>query len=167
MLDIDKNVFLAKGSVVVGDVKIGPGCGIWYNAVVRGDDAPVTIGRDTNIQDNAVVHIGANNPTFIGDRVTVGHTAIVHGCTIGDDTMIGMGAIVMNGAVIGRECLVAAGSLVTQGKVIPDGSLVMGRPAKVMRQLTDEERAKNRHNAELYVRLAAEALENGDQALRG
>ena len=167
MAEIDKSVFLAKGSIVTGDVTIGPDCGIWYNAVVRGDEAPITIGRGTNVQDNAVIHIGHGIPTQIGERVTIGHTAIVHGCTVGDDSMIGMGAIVMNRAVIGKECIIAAGALVTEGKVIPDGSLAMGSPAKVVRELTAEERAGIRKNAETYIRLAAERLAGGDEVIQG
>lgn len=131
----DENVTIAEGAVVVGDVTLGKGVSVWYNAVVRGDDGPITVGENTNIQDNAVLH----EETHVGSGCTIGHGAIVHGCTVGDNTLIGMGAIVFNGAKIGSNCMVAAGSLVTGKMDAPDGSMIMGNPAKVVRPLTEEE----------------------------
>lgn len=157
MTAIDKSVYMARGSVVTGDVTIEEGCGIWYNAVIRGDEDSVVIGKGSNIQDNAVVHVDAGCPVRIGEGVTVGHGAIIHGCTIGDNSLIGMGAIVLNGAVIGRDCIIGAGALVTGGSVIPDGSVAFGNPAKVRKENSPEGIASNRHNAQVYRLLAAEA----------
>lgn len=144
----------APGAVVVGDVSIGRNSSIWYNAVLRGDEGPIIIGEETNVQDCCVIHTSKNYPVVIGDRVTIGHGAIVHGCKIGDNALIGMGAIILNGAKIGRNCLIAAGSLVTQNMEIPDGMLVMGSPAKIKRALTEEEILKNKENALDYVKAA-------------
>ena len=130
---------IVKESVVMGDVSIGEDSTILFYAVLRGDDNKIIIGKGTNIQDNCTVHTSKVDPTMVGDYVTVGHNAILHGCTIGDNTLIGMGATVMNGSVIGKNCLIAAGSLVLEHQNIPDGSMVMGRPAKVTRALTEEE----------------------------
>lgn len=157
MTAIDKSVYLARGSVVTGDVTIEEGCGIWYNAVVRGDEDSVVIGKGSNIQDNAVVHVDAGHPVRIGEGVTVGHGAIIHGCAIGDNSLIGMGAIVLNDAVIGRDCIIGAGALVTGGSVIPDGSVAFGSPAKVRKENSPEGIASNRRNALVYRQLAAEA----------
>lgn len=140
------------GAVVVGDVTLGQNCSVWYNAVVRADEAPIFIGDETNIQDNAVLHVGLE-PLRLGAGVTVGHGAILHSCTVGDNSLIGMGATVLDGAVIGKNCLIAAGALVTPRTVIPDGSMVMGAPAKVKRELTAEEVEANRLNAQVYVEL--------------
>ena len=119
-MQIHDTVFIAPGAVVLGDVTIGKNSGIWYNAVVRGDRDSIVIGKESNIQDNAVVHLGSGYPVEIGDHVTIGHGAIVHGCKIGDNTMIGMGAILMNGCKIGKNCIIGAGALVTQNVEIPD-----------------------------------------------
>ncbi|MCR4672725.1 MAG: gamma carbonic anhydrase family protein [Lachnospiraceae bacterium] len=143
-------VKIFPGAVVVGDVKIGEGSSVWYNAVVRGDENPIVIGKNTNVQDCAVIHCNEVYPTIIGDGVTIGHAAIVHSATIGDNTLIGMGAIILNGAVIGKDCLIGAGALVTGKTVIPDGSLVLGSPAKVKRQLTEEEIEGNRFSSGWY-----------------
>ena len=151
MRNIHESVFLAPGSHVIGEVTIGENCGIWYNAVIRGDSNAITIGRNTNIQDNAVLHLDKEQPMKIGDNVTIGHGAIIHGCTIGNNVLIGMGAIVLNGAVIGDNCIVGAGSLVTQGKEIPAGSMLYGNPAKVVRSLTAEEIASITESAHHYV----------------
>lgn len=128
---IHPTAFVAKNATVMGDVRLGAGSSVFFGAVLRGDRAPIIVGEDTNIQDNCVVHQEYDLPVEIGSRVTVGHGAILHGCTIGDETLIGMGAIVLNGAKIGRRCLIGAGALVTQNTVIPDGSLVIGSPARV------------------------------------
>ena len=118
---------------------IGKDSSVWYNAVIRADTDRIMIGEATNIQDNCVLHVDAGHPLTVGNGVTVGHSAILHGCTIGDNTLIGMGSIILNDAVIGKDCIIGAGTLVTQKKNIPDGSLVYGNPAKVVRALTEEE----------------------------
>lgn len=155
--NIDKSVFIAPGAQVIGDVTIGRDCGIWYNAVVRGDSQKITIGSRTNIQDLAVLHVDKDYTLSIGDNVTIGHSAIVHGCTVGNNVLIGMGAIVMNGAKVGDDCIIGAGALVTEGMVIPDGMMAYGSPAKVIRKLTEAEKQGIIDNALLYVRHAAEA----------
>ena len=155
---IEKNVFIAEGARIVGDVTIGEGCGIWYNAVLRADEKPIVIGKNTNIQDNCVLHVSFWNGLKIGDNVTVGHSAIVHGCTVGNNTLIGMGSIIMNDAVIGDNCIIGAGALVTEKTEIPSGSLALGSPAKVVRQLTDEEIKRNTMSAELYAQMAAKYI---------
>lgn len=152
---LGSEVFLAPGSRVIGDVELGEGTSVWFNAVLRGDVAPLQIGPGCNIQDNSVVHADPGFPTSLGAYVTVGHNAILHGCTIGDETLIGMGATVLNGAVIEEQCLIGAGALIPEGKRIPAGSVVMGVPGKVIRQLTPEERAGFRRHAEHYQALAA------------
>ena len=150
--------FVAPGGVVVGDVEIGADSSVWYNAVLRGDVAPIRIGARTNIQDGAVLHGATGFPVLVGDNVTVGHNAIVHGCTVGSNTLVGMGAIVLNGARIGDDCIIGAGALVTQGTVIPNGSVAFGSPAQVIRPTSDKDRASNRANAAEYVHLAHDAL---------
>lgn len=150
--NIDPSVFVAKGAVVIGDVTIAKDCSIWYNATIRSTEAPITIGEGSNVQDNAVIHVSPNFPTTIGSYVTIGHGAIVHGCTIDDNALIGMGAIILNGAKIGKNCIIAAGALIPQNKVIPDNSLVIGSPGKVIRQVTEEEIRKNKQNAEEYIK---------------
>ncbi len=150
--NIDSSAFIAKGAVVLGDVTIKKNCSIWYNATIRCTEAPITIGEGSNVQDNAVIHVSHNYPTTIGSYVTIGHGAIIHGCTIKDNALIGMGAIILNGAKIGKNCIIAAGALVPQNKVIPDNSLVMGSPGKVIRQVTEEEILKNKLNAEEYIK---------------
>ena len=141
------------GAVIVGDVTVGEHCSIWYNAVIRADEEAIVIGDETNVQDNAVLHVTPGLPLTIGRGVTVGHGAILHSCTVGDNSLIGMGATVLDGAVVGRDCIVAAGAVVTPRTVIPDGSMVMGAPAKVKRELTAEEIEANRANAQVYVDL--------------
>ena len=130
-LNISSQAHIASQSVILGDVTIGADSSVFYYAVVRGDEASITIGRRSNIQDNSTVHVDYGFPTVIGDDVTVGHNCVIHGCTIGDASLIGMGSTILNGAKIGKHCLIGAGSLVTQNTVIPDGMLVIGRPAKV------------------------------------
>ena len=148
----------AENATLVGDVTLGPQSSVWFGAVLRGDEASITVGEAANIQDNAVVHCGENHPAVIGRGVTVGHGAIVHGCTVEDGALIGMGAILLNGCVIGKNSLVAAGALVTQNTVIPPESLVMGSPAKVIRPLRPEELEQLSLDAEVYVRLATQQL---------
>lgn len=154
MKNIDKTVFIADGARVLGDVEIGKNSSVWFNAVIRGDSNKIRIGNRSNIQDNAVIHTSKDFGVVIGDNVTVGHGAIVHGCTIGNNVMIGMGVIVLNGAIIEENCIIGAGALVTQGKVIPAGSLVFGNPAKVVRSLTDQEIRSITDNAASYVEEA-------------
>ena len=151
-----EDLFIAPGAVCMGDVALGKDCSLWYHATVRADRAPIKIGIGSNIQDNCVVHVDKGFPVTIGNYVTVGHGAILHGCQVGDGSLIGMGAIILNGAKIGRNCIVAAGALVTQNTEIPDGMLAMGSPAKVIRKLSEEEIASNRKNAEEYIEEARE-----------
>jgi carbonic anhydrase/acetyltransferase-like protein (isoleucine patch superfamily) len=154
---IDPTAFVAEGAVVIGDVEIGPGASIWYGCVVRGDVNFVRIGARTNIQDGTVIHVSrVDHPTIIADEVTVGHGAMIHGCTIEAGSLIGIGSIVLDGAVIGRESLIAAGSLVTPGTVIPPRSMVMGSPAKIKRTLDDEEVANIQTFWQNYVTLLGE-----------
>lgn len=141
---------VARGAVLAGDVTLGDESSVWYNAVVRADHAAIVIGARSNIQDCCVLHVDEGHPLQIGDGVTVGHGAVLHGCTVGDNSLIGMGAVVLNGAKIGRDCIVAAAALVPQGLEAPDGSLVMGVPAKVKRALTPEEIEGNRRAAAEY-----------------
>ncbi len=154
-------VYIAKGAVVLGDVRLGDYSSVWYNAVVRGDINYISVGHHTNIQDNAVLHLADEFPCIVGNYVTVGHSAIVHACTIGDEVLIGMGAIVLDGAVVGEQCLIGARALVTGGTKIPAGSLVLGSPAKVARELTPDERAGLKHWADKYVDNGAYCLKHG------
>lgn len=155
---IDPAARVAETAVVVGEVSVEAGASLWYGAVLRGDEAPIRVGRDSNIQDNAVLHCDEDFPMTVGRRVTVGHGAILHGCTVEDGALIGMGAVLLNGCVIGRGSLVAAGALVTQGAVIPPGSLVVGSPARVKRPLRPDELAGLAQDAGKYLRLSAELL---------
>lgn len=148
-------VFVAPNASVIGDVVIGDSSSIWFGVVVRGDSFPIRIGARTNVQDNAVVHVtGGKAATSIGDDVTIGHLALVHGCTIGDRCLVGMGSIVLDGAVVEDDCIVAAGTLLTPGTRVPAGSMVMGRPGKVIRKLTDADRDAVRDAARHYVENA-------------
>lgn len=157
---IADDVFVAQGAVVRGDVKIGHRSSVWFNTVIRSEADVIEIGEDTNIQDNCVLHADEGAPIIIGNQVTIGHGAIVHGCTIADNNLIGMGAIILNNAVIGKNCIIGAGALVTQNAVIPDNSLVVGSPAKVKRTLTEEEIADITYNA-VYNAKEAEEYRNG------
>jgi carbonic anhydrase/acetyltransferase-like protein (isoleucine patch superfamily) len=163
---IDPSAFVAETAVIIGDVEIGPRANIWYGVVIRGDINHVRIGAETNIQENTVVHVDLNDrglgdcATIIGDRVTVGHGAILHGCKIGDDCLIGMGATVLSGASVGAGSVVAAGALVREGQQIPERSMVMGMPAEVKRQLPEEAVEKIRASARHYVELAEEYKQN-------
>ena len=143
--------FVAEGARIVGDVSLSAGASVWYNAVLRGDSAGIVIGAGSNVQDNVSVHVDAGHPVVVGAHVSIGHNAVVHGCTIGDGSLIGMGAVVLSGAVIGEGCLVAGGAVVLGGTEVPAGSLVAGVPAKVRRTLTEEERAGLIANAEIYL----------------
>ena len=156
---IDPRAFVAPGAAVYGDVTVKKDAGIWFHAVVRGERDSVTIGEGSNVQDNCVVHVDEGFGVKIGDYVSIGHGAVIHGCTIGDNTLIGMGAVILNGARIGKNCIIGAGALVTQNTVIPDGFLAVGSPAKVKRQVTPEEIEANRENALLYIREAKEYRE--------
>lgn len=156
---IHESAFVAENATVRGSVTIGPEAGIYFGAVLRAETAPITVGEGANIQDNCVVHADPGFPAVIGRDCTVGHAAILHGCTIGDNTLIGMGAILLNGARVGRDCIVGAGALVPQGMEIPDGSLAFGSPAKVRRALTAEEIESNRAAAAFYCREAEEYAE--------
>jgi carbonic anhydrase/acetyltransferase-like protein (isoleucine patch superfamily) len=129
--------WIAPDAAVIGRVTLGTGTGVWFGAVIRGDNEPIDIGAGTNIQEMTMIHTDPGYPVTIGEGCTIGHRAIIHGCTIGDNSLVGMGAIILNGARIGRNCLVGAGALVTEGKEFPDGSLIVGSPAKVVRQLDE------------------------------
>lgn len=142
-----RSTFIFPGAVVVGDVTLGQDCSVWYNAVIRADEAPIAIGDGTNIQDNATLHVSHDKPLKLGKGVTVGHGAILHSCTVGDNALIGMGAVVLDDAVVGKNAMVAAGAVVTPRTVVPDGTLVVGSPAKVKRPLISEEIDANRRNA--------------------
>jgi carbonic anhydrase/acetyltransferase-like protein (isoleucine patch superfamily) len=157
---IASDVFIAPNATVIGDVLVGQSSSVWFGAVLRGDVFPIRIGARTNIQDNAVVHVtGGLASTTIGDDVTVGHLALVHGCTIGSRCLIGMGSIVLDGAVVEDECFIAAGALVPPRMRVPTGSLVVGRPGRVVRKLGDLDLAQVREASALYVQYAREYLD--------
>lgn len=149
---IADGTFVAEGARLVGAVTLSPGASVWYNAVLRADSASIVVGEGSNVQDNVSVHVDTGHGVTIGSKVSIGHNAVVHGCTIGDGSLIGMGAVVLSGAVIGAGCLIAGGAVVLGGTEIPDGSLVAGVPAKVRRALSEEERAGLIENAEVYLR---------------
>lgn len=149
--ELHETAFVAAGARIVGGVTLEAGASVWYNAVLRADGDTITVGANSNVQDNVSVHVDAGRPVVIGENVSIGHNAVVHGCTIGDGSLIGMGAVVLNGARIGSGCLVAGGAVVLEGAEIPDGSLVAGVPGKVRRSLTEEERVGLLRNAEHYV----------------
>jgi len=152
--DLDETAWVADTAQVMGDVVMGPHSSVWFSSVVRGDSAKITIGEGTNIQDGSVLHADVGVPLTIGKHVTVGHMVQLHGCTIGDESLIGIGAVVLNHAKIGKNCLVGAGSLVTEGKEFPDGSMILGSPAKVVRQLTPEQIEGLRRSAQGYMKNA-------------
>jgi carbonic anhydrase/acetyltransferase-like protein (isoleucine patch superfamily) len=157
---IGADTFVAETAVVVGDVRVGARSSLWYGTVLRGDVYHIRIGDDTSIQDNTVVHVtSGRHATSVGDRVTVGHSAVLHGCTIEDDCIIGMGAVIMDRAHIGRFCVVGAGALVTPDTVIEEGQLVVGSPARTKRALTGDERSWIRSSAQHYVELARRYLD--------
>lgn len=158
---ISSSALLAPDAVACGDVTIGPQCSLWFHAVLRAESAAIRVGAGSNIQDNCVIHVDAGYDVDIGAHVTVGHGAILHGCTVGEGTLIGMGSTILNGARIGAHCLIGAGSLVTQNTVIPDGWLAFGRPAKVVRPLTEEEKQQNLRSAQDYVEEARDYCRAG------
>ena len=153
-LRLHPSAFVAPGAVVVGEVRLGEHSSVWFGSVLRGDGAPITIGAHTNIQDLTLVHVDADAPAVVGDRVTVGHRAIIHGCTIGDDCLIGMGAIVLSRSSVGAGSLVGAGALVTEGQVIPPGSLALGSPARVLGPVREPHRVAIAEGARHYAELA-------------
>lgn len=157
---LGKGVYIARGAVVIGDVTLGDHASVWFNAVLRGDINRIVVGHHSNVQDNAVLHLADEHPCLVGNYVTVGHSAIVHACTVQDECLIGMGAIILDGAVIGEQSIVGAAALVTQGTTFPPGSLILGSPAKAVRALSQDERQRIRHWAEKYVRNAEYCLEN-------
>lgn len=158
---LGKGVYIANRAVVLGDVTLGDHSSVWYNAVLRGDINRIVIGHHTNIQDNAVLHLADDFACVLGNYVTVGHSAIVHACKIGDEVLVGMGATILDGAVIGKQSIIGANALVTQGAKIPPGSLVLGAPARVVRKLTPKERAGLKYWATKYVANAAYCLKHG------
>lgn len=158
---VGKGVYIAKSAVVLGDVTLGDHSSVWYNAVLRGDINRIVVGHHTNIQDNAVIHLADDFACEIGAWVTVGHSAIVHACKVGDECLIGMGATILDGAEIGEQSIIGANALVTMGTRIPPGSMAVGSPAKVIRQLSPEERGMLKAWAEKYVDNAAYCLKNG------
>ncbi len=155
---IEKNAFIAENSTIIGRCFIGEDCSIWYNAVLRADVNEIIVGRGANIQDACIVHCDNDYKAIIGENVTVGHNAIIHGCTIGSNCLVGMGSTILDGAVIGDNVIVGANSLITSGKIIPSGVLVMGSPAKVVRELTPEEIEGISHSVEGYIKLSGEYL---------
>lgn len=158
---IHSSVFVAPGAMIIGDVKIGAESSVWFNTVLRGDLEPILIGCRTNIQDGTVIHMDKDIPCLIGDDVTVGHGAILHSCAIGNEALIGMGAILLTGSSIGEGAIIAAGTLVLEGQEIPTGTVAMGVPAKVRREVTEEERKRVQHGKDDYVlqgRIMRESL---------
>lgn len=146
----DADVLICEGACVVGEVTLGKGVSVWYNAVLRGDEGSIVVGENTNIQDGAIMH----EETKVGAGCTIGHNAIVHACTVGDNVLVGMGATILNGAKIGNDCIVGAGAVVTGKMDAPDGSMILGSPAKVIRPLTEAEIEGNRRSAAGYLHLA-------------
>lgn len=163
-LHFNNTTFIAPGAQVIGNVSIGENSSVWHNAVIRGDMAEIRIGKGTNIQDNCTLHCDKGAPLIIGDGVTVGHNAVLHSCTVGGGSLIGMGAVLLSGCRVGKNAIVAAGSLLTSSTVVPDGALFMGSPAKLARELTDEEIKKNSINAAEYASLAKAYLRENNKA---
>ena len=149
--DIAADAFVAPSATVIGKVTLKSRASVWFGAVLRGDNEPITIGESSNVQEGAVLHTDPGVPLTLGDRVTIGHQAMLHGCTIGEGSLIGIQAVILNGAVIGRHCLVGAGAVVTERKTFPDRSLILGSPAKVVRELTDEDVARLEASAVSYA----------------
>lgn len=152
---IDDDAWVAPGCHIIGAVTLGPASSVWFGTTMRGDNEMITVGASSNVQENCVLHTDMGSPLTIGTGCTIGHKAMLHGCIIGDNSLIGMGATVLNGAVIGKNCLIGAGALITEGKVIPDGSLVMGSPGKVVRQLDDDAIERLKLSAQHYSENAA------------
>jgi carbonic anhydrase/acetyltransferase-like protein (isoleucine patch superfamily) len=153
---IDPTAFVYENATVIGHVILGPGVSIWPYATLRGDNEPIVVGEGSNVQESSVLHTDIGTPLTVGRYVTIGHQAMLHGCTIGDGALIGIQAVILNNAVIGRNCLIGAGAVVTEGKLIPDNSLVIGAPAKVVRELSPEQIAGMRANTDGYVARGAE-----------
>jgi carbonic anhydrase/acetyltransferase-like protein (isoleucine patch superfamily) len=149
--DIAPSAYIADTANVIGKAVIGPNASIWFDATIRGDNEPITVGENSNVQEGCVLHTDPGYPLTIGANVTVGHQAMLHGCTIGEGSLIGIQAVILNGAKIGRNCLVGAGALVTEGKEFPDGSLIIGSPAKAVRELSPDDFARMRGNTSNYV----------------
>ncbi len=164
---LGRQVYLAAGARVVGDVTLGDHASVWHNAVLRGDINRIVVGHHTNIQDNAVLHVADDFACLVGHWVTIGHSAVVHACTVEDEVLVGMGATILDGAVIGAQSIVGAHALVTQGFIAPPGTLVLGAPARVVRSLTAEERARLRSWAEKYAANAAYCLAHPPRVLSG
>jgi len=158
---LGNGVYIARSAIVLGDVKLGDFSSVWYNAVLRGDINRIVVGHHTNIQDNAVLHLADEFPCLVGNYVTIGHSAIVHACKLGDEVLVGMGAVILDGAVVGKQSLIGAKTVVTPGMKIPPGSFVLGTPAKVVRKLTPKERNGLKCWAEKYVANAAYCLKHG------
>ena len=157
-MDIHRSIphasFIAPNATILGDIEICEDVSVWYGAVIRADKARITVGAGSNIQDNCVVHTSSGHPVMVGKHVSVGHGAILHGCSIGDEVLVGMGAIILNGAEIGEGSIIGAGALISEGKKIPPGSLVLGLPGKVVREVTEDERTGTIRNATEYITLA-------------
>ncbi len=154
---VSRALYVAWNAEVAGDVTLAEETSVWFSATLRGDLEPITVGRGSNVQDGATIHTDVGLPCVVGERVTIGHHAILHGCRVGDDCLIGMGAVVLSAAVIGKESVVGAGALITEGKSFPPRSLILGSPAKLVRTLDDAAIEKVRKNGQAYVRLAGEA----------
>lgn len=151
---IDNSAFVAESADIIGDVVIEKDANIWYNTVLRGDANKIIVGENSNVQDGSIVHCGEESPTIIGKNVTIGHGAIIHGCNISDNVLVGMGSIILNNAKIGKNTIIGAGSLITQGKEFPEGVLILGNPAKVIRELTKVEIESIKKSADNYVSLS-------------
>jgi len=158
---LGKGVYLARTAVVLGAVKLGDYSSVWYNAVLRGDINRIIVGHHSNIQDNAVLHLADEFPCILGNYVTVGHSAVVHACKVGDEVLVGMGAVILDGAVVGKQSIIGAKALVKQGMQIAPGSLVLGAPARIVRRLTPKERASLKSWATKYVANGAYCLKHG------
>jgi len=156
VLPEDGNYWVAPDANVIGDVRLGSGCSIWFSATLRGDNEPITLGDGSNIQENTVIHTDMGYPCTIGENCTIGHKVMLHGCTIGEGSLIGMGATILNGAVIGKNCLIGAGAIVTEGKEIPDGSFVLGIPGRVKGEVSASHIEAARHAAMHYQKRLIE-----------
>lgn len=164
--EVDPEAFVADGSTLVGAVRLHAEASVWYSAVVRADGAPIEIGAASNVQDGCVLHSDPDFPVRVGARCTVGHRAVVHGCTVGDDSLVGMGAVLLNGVVVGEGSLVAAGTVLLEGTEVPPGSLVAGIPGKVKREVTDAERERIRSGTQSYVERARRYRRSAEEADR-
>lgn len=156
MPKLNEEVFIAETAVIIGDVTLKKNANIWFGAVLRGDEAPISIGENTNVQENCVIHVDYGNSVAIGNGCTIGHGSIIHGCNIKNNVLVGMGTIILNGAKIGNNTIIGAGSLITQNKEFEDGVLILGNPAKVIRRLTDEEIEENEKACLNYLQLSEE-----------